>query len=125
MMPSRISSRTGRMMANSTITAPPSSRLILDIVGLLRASDRELAEGGSGRRRTAAPAAFRACTTSGQGVDDVLEEAVDRTAQDEDSAKDGDGDEGDEDAVLDHRGALVVLPPGGDERLKEGDDAHH
>src|SRR5262245_25610372 len=49
-MPSRISRSTGRTMANSTITAPRSSRLILDIFGLLRTFTR----GDRERERTSA-----------------------------------------------------------------------
>src|SRR5262245_29797752 len=120
-MPSRTSSRTGRTTANSTIAAPLSLRLSLDMIDLLRASGRGWRERASSDARSR-----RSRARSGvQLVDDFLVEVVDGAAKDEDDGHDEDGDAGDEDAVLDHRGALVVVTPGGDPRLQEGDDAQH
>src|SRR5262245_12025907 len=118
MMPTRISSRTGRMMANSTITAPWSSRLILDIVELLRASaDRSWVAGaGDARSRQSQHLSLQL---------DAPEQAVDLTGEELHRGDEEHGDEGDEDGVLDHRGALVALAMGGDPRLDEGDDAAH
>src|SRR5262245_48710936 len=121
MMPSRISSRTGRTMANSTITAPRSSRLSLGIIGLLRASDRlGLRERASSDARSRCSQRLSVLAELGG---DVGEEAVDLTAEREHGEHDEDGDAGHEDAVLDHRGALVVLAVGGNPSLKERDDA--
>src|SRR5262245_35624873 len=122
MMPSRISSRTGRTMANSTITAPRSSCLGLDMFEPLRASGTRPGSMGAGIVRRPLPPVPALAAGSGQLVDDVLEEAVDRAAEDEDGGHHEDGDAGDEDAVLDHRGALVVLAPGGEEGLDELND---
>src|SRR5262245_23897231 len=107
MMPSRISSSTGTTMANSTITAPRSSRLSLDMFGLLRASGTRPGPMGAGIvGRPLPPVPALAAGSAAQLADDVLEEAVDRAAEGEDGNHDENGDAGDEDAVLDHRSAL-------------------
>src|SRR4051812_48055853 len=125
-MPSTSAMSSGTISANSTALAPRSSRSRRrDTEDLLPSWMRARRSGPRGTGRCAA----KTCAGSGQGVGDVLEQAVELVAEDQHGADDDSGDQAHHQAVLDGGGALLLalqaLLGEGHERDQGGVRVHH
>src|SRR4051794_32780825 len=124
---------SGRMKANSTAVAPRSSRncffMCVPSSSPLGGADRSAP---CVQRRSGPPSwgPLRRwqCSDLRQGVDDLLEETVERVAEDDDGRDDGDRDQAHHEAVLDGGGALLLATEtvlGESQQAHEGGERVH